>query len=121
MQTWIKWTKGLTRKREVLLLAQRMAIPPPHAAALCMLVWEWADDNTADGCLRGFTPGMISAAVGAPGIAEAMADPAVGWLLDTGDACIFANFDRHNGQCAKKRDLAARRKTRERDHRGAAA
>ncbi len=121
MQTWIKWTKGLTRKREVLLIAQRLGVPPTLAAALCMLVWEWADDNTADGCLRGFAPAMISAAVGAPGIAEAMADADVGWLLDTGDACIFANYERHNGQSAKKRDLAARRKRRERDPAGEAA
>lgn len=108
-EPWIKWTKGLTRKREVLLVAERLRIPPPQAAALCMQVWEWADDNTTDGYLRGMTPRMISAAVGIPGIAEALAAPEIGWLHTIPDGVVIPNFDRHNGKTAKQRALSARR------------
>lgn len=108
-EPWIKWTKGLTRKREVLLVAERLRVVPAHAAALCMLVWEWADDNTTDGYLRGMTPRMISTAIGIPGIAEVLAAQEVGWLHTVPDGIVIPNFDRHNGKTAKQRALAARR------------
>lgn len=116
-EPWIKWTKGLTRKREILLVAERLRVPPAHAAALCMQVWEWADDNTADGYLRGMTPRMISAAVGIPNIAETLALPEVGWLHPIPDGVVIPNFDRHNGKTAKQRALTARRVEAHRDRR----
>ena len=105
---WIEWEKGLPCKPEMFRIARAMKVHPLHAAGACMLVWGWADDNTIDGNVLGICPGDLSDATGVPGIAEAMVD--VGWLIDTGDGITFPNWERHNGEPAKRRALDAMRK-----------
>lgn len=104
---WIEWEKGLVRKPEVLRIARTLQCTPQHAAACCMLVWEWAEDVTENGMIPGVTAADVSFAAGVPGIGEAMA--AAGWLMDTGDAVVLPNWERHNGEPAKRRALNALR------------
>ena len=105
---WIEWEKGLVRKPEVFQIARALHCTPQHAAACCMQVWEWAEDVTETGVIPGLTPADVSVAAGVAGIGEAMA--AAGWLEDTGDAVAIPNWDRHNGEPAKRRALDALRK-----------
>ena len=104
---WIKWEKGLVRKAEVIRIARALKATPQHAAACCMQVWEWAEEQTADGCIRGIDIADVSLAVGVPGIGEAMA--AADWLRTSGDGIVLPHWDRHNTQPAKARALNALR------------
>ena len=104
---WIEWEKGLVRKPEVLRIARAMGCTPQHAAACCMMVWEWAEDVTENGLIEGLTPADVSFAAGVDGNGEAMI--AAGWLIETGDAVALPNWERHNGWPAKRRALNALR------------
>ena len=104
---WIEWEKGLVRKPEVLRIARLMQCTPQHAAACCMMVWEWAEDVTENGIIPGVTAADVSFAAGVEGIGEAMV--AAGWLLETEDSVVLPNWDRHNGAPAKRRALNALR------------
>jgi len=105
---WIEWEKGLVRKPEVLRIARTMQCTPQHAAACCMMVWEWAEDVTENGVIPGVTAAEVSFAAGVAGIGEAMV--AAGWLLESGDSIVLPNWDRHNGEPSKRRAVDALRK-----------
>lgn len=104
---WIHWEKGLVKKPEVIRIARALKCTPQHAAACCMQVWEWIEDNTTTGIIDGLAPADVSVVVGIQGIAEAMED--VGWMLREDNGIVIPNFDRHNGEPAKRRAEKARR------------
>jgi len=110
---WIKWTKGLTRKREVVAIASRLEISRREVASTLMEVWEWADDNTVDCHVPSVTKAFLDELTGVTGIADAMENER--WLLETDSGISFPNFERHNGQTAKERALASNRQKRRRD------
>jgi hypothetical protein len=72
-----------------------------------MQVWEWAEEQTTDGVIRGIDFPDVSMAVGVPGIGEAMA--AAGWLRTSSDGIVLPHWDRHNAQPSKARALNALR------------
>lgn len=122
---WIKWTKGLTRKPEVVQIAIKLGRSRQEVAGLLMEVWEWADENVVlnlsgsdpDKCpgvvpFTGATESLIVAVTGAAGLAEAMQK--AGWLTVSGEKLTFPNFGRHNGKTAKSRALDSSRKARDR-------
>lgn len=109
MAGWIAWQKGLARKAKVFQIAKRLKVTRREAACMCMEVWEWADENTVDGTADGMTPAELSEAVAIPGIAEAMALKEIGWLLVDHRGVIFPDFDRWNGETAKRRLQTAKR------------
>ena len=104
---WIPWEIGLTRKREVMMIARTMGVSRREAAAACMEVWEWASDQSVDGLIVGMEKDDVSEAVGIPGIAEAM--DAVGWLVNGNGNVQFPNWDRFNSRSARARYLNAAR------------
>ena len=89
-------------------MARSMGLSPLYVAACCMLVWAWAEDVTENGLIEGVTAADVSFAAGIEGIAEAMVE--AGWLIETGDAVALPNWDRHNGEPAKRRAVDAMRK-----------
>lgn len=120
---WIKWTKGLTRKPEVIQVAHRLKISRHAAAGLLMEVWEWADDNVLiDETVSGFDPDncpgivrlgdqpeqLFDATFDVAGLADALT--AVGWIAIRSGSLTFPNFARHNGKSAKARALDSARK-----------
>jgi len=113
---WIKWSKGLTQKREVVALANKLRISRREMAAVLMEVWSWADGETVDGHAPSVTKAFLDELTGVTGLGAAMAHADVGWLLEDDTGIIFPNFDRHNGSTAKHRLLAAERKRRERQN-----
>jgi len=105
---WIKWERGLVRKAEVIRIARALNSTPQHAAACCMQVWEWGEDQTTDGTIRGLAIEDVDMAVGVPGIGEAMLDAE--WLRVSDVGIVFPHWDRHNAEPAKARALDALRK-----------
>jgi phage terminase small subunit len=101
----------LTQRGEVLRIASQLGIDPKMAAACCMLLWEWADDETEDGGTNVPLLSLICHAdrvTGVPGFGQAFAD--VGWLVENGKGAMFTNWDRHNSETAKTRMKEAVRK-----------
>lgn len=107
---WIKWTVGLAQKREVLAMAKHLGLERRLIAGALMELWEWCDSNTEDGTIAGLGPEIIDNIVQIKGFGEAMG--IVGWLLTDDSGLIIPNFERHNGNSAKRRALDAERKRR---------
>ncbi|NBW15840.1 MAG: hypothetical protein EBR82_48420 [Caulobacteraceae bacterium] len=108
MAQWIKWNKGLTRRTEVLQIGRAVKKDRRLVAVACMEFWEWADDETVDGNLTGCTPEFVDDLVGIRGFAVAYA--AAGWAEIHEDRIKLLNWERHNGESAKRRALDARSK-----------
>lgn len=114
---WIKWTKGLHRKKEVLGIAARLGISPAHAAGLCEIFWEWCDDNISQAAidengnahvtLGTLHHSFIDSVTGNAGMAKAMQDE--GWIRLEDGVMVVPNYTRHNGQTSKDRALTAER------------
>lgn len=109
---WIKWEKGLARKREVMSVAHKLSVDRRVIAAACMEVWEWADGETDDGHVEGVPMGVIDDVAGLTGFADALVG--VGWLRVTEGGLSFPKFDRHNGETAKRRLSNSRRQAKSR-------
>ncbi len=105
---WIKWVKGLVRRREVIAVASKLSMDCRIVASSCMLLWEWADDNTTDGHVGDIGRGDIDAIAGLHGFADALVS--VGWLRVTAKGITIVNFESHNGESAKARALNNKRK-----------
>ncbi len=123
---WIKWIKGLTNRREVVILSSKLGRDRHEIAGRLMVLWEWCDDNTkdedADESLNvslnlGDKPfDFLDALLGLPGMAEAMASTEVRWLeVRSGGRIVFPKLARHNGTSAKTRAYEALKKSRQRE------
>lgn len=112
---WIKWVKGLSRRREVIVLARKLNMSRREAACACMEMWEWADDETANGHVHGATRDDIDLMLGITGFAVALEAPEVGWLKVNSSGISFPRYDRHNGESAKTRATESSKKRRQRD------
>lgn len=109
---WIKWMKGLTRRREVLAVAQALQMDVRVVACACMEFWEWADDETTNGFIAGLTTDSIDSLLGISGFGSAL--HAVGWLEIRNGGILLPRWERHNNQSAKARALSNGRQSRKR-------
>lgn len=115
---WIKWTKGLAKRPEVLHMATLMGRSRHEVAGLLCEFWEWADDNVLPADESAICPGFVRIAsvseslvdtlAGAVGFASAMST--VGWIIIRPGSLEFPKFGRHNGKSGKRRALDAERK-----------
>jgi len=67
----------------------------------CQRTWSLGNVYSTDGRLGLYDAETLDAAVGIPGWSETMA--AVGWLLIEADAVVIPDFEKFNGQGAKRR------------------
>src|SRR5678815_4356458 len=104
---WMKWVKGLERRGEVMRIARATKLSHWDAAARCMGVWAWTDDESTDGTIAGVDLSMIDDVVGKRGFGQAMKD--AGWVIEN-NGLTFPNWDRHNSSTSKGRAQDARRK-----------
>lgn len=112
---WVKWVKGLSKRREVIVLARKLGVSRREAACACMEMWEWADDETTNGHIQGATGEDIDLQLGLPGFASALQSSEVGWLRVNSQGITFPRWDRHNGESAKRRANDAAKKRQQRD------
>lgn len=117
--SWIKMRVDLYSDLRVSRLASRWQRDIGHTrvrlcAAVGMLHRTWAlfDSQTEDGLLPGVDLDWLDDQLGEPGWGQAMVD--VGWLDVTPDGLSVPDFTVHNGESAKKRAQAAKRKRKSR-------
>jgi len=103
---WIKVRTSIHDQREVFVAARRLGLARDHVVGLCIRFWAWADGQTTDGAIDGIRPADIDAVVEHEGFAAALAE--AGWLVVNERGVVIPNFDRHNGESAKKRAMDAR-------------
>ena len=106
---WMKVEKNTPDKPEVFAIADSLCIDPDAVFGKCFRVWGWFDSNTTNGKANGVcvSKNLIDRLVSVHGFADAMLS--VGWLVEDGTGVAASNFERHNGETAKKRALTAKR------------
>jgi hypothetical protein len=107
---WIKVQICTPDKPEVHQLAESLGIDPDAVVGKLLRIWVWADQQTIDGNARSVTKSLLDRVTSVTGFADAMLN--VGWLTKTEAGFAFPNFDRHNGQTAKKRSLNSARQAK---------
>jgi len=121
---WIKIEHWTPDKPEVFRIAELLTIDPDAVSGKLLRIWIWADQQTIDGNAAvtqmyakcnagGVTKKLIDRLASVTGFADAMV--AVGWLEEVAGGVVFVNFDRHNGETAKKRAQTAKRVKKSRD------
>jgi len=115
---WLKWVKGLHKRREVVAMAGRLGISRREVACMCMEWWEWCDENATfddagHGHAANVTKAFVDEHVSHPGFVDALSE--MGWLVETDRGLNMPNLGRHVGQSAKERALAQRRQERRRE------
>lgn len=109
---WIKVEHLLPDKPEVHAIANELGIDPDAVVGKLVRVWIWADQQLRDGCAPSVTLALLDRLTSAAGFGAAM--QSAGWLVVSRKGIAFPNFERHNGQTAKNRGLAAIRMLRSR-------
>lgn len=105
---WIKMRVDLAEDPAVIAMATKLSIDEFCIVGRLHKLWSWADKHCADGHAKGVTNVWINKYVCHTDFAECLQQ--VGWLAVTDDGVSFPQFDRHNGESAKKRIEAAERK-----------
>ena len=109
---WIKIEDTTPDKPEVWAMAERLGIDADAVVGKLVRIWIWADQQTVNGNARSVTKALLDRCAGVTGFADAMME--AGWLVAADGGVSFVNFDRHNGETAKKRAQTARRVQRHR-------
>lgn len=113
---WLKMEVCLPDKPEVLVLSRALGIEPDAVIGKCFRVWRWFDQHTKDGHAPGVTTVTLLSVIGHGNGNDRFLEELqkVGWLLVDSAGITLPNFDRHNGETAKARGLAAKRKAKQR-------
>jgi len=108
MANWIKIETHTPDKTEIRHIARLCGCSRADAFLAFFRVFVWLDEETEDGHVDFFTPDDADEIGGLKGLGEALQE--VRWLMFGPTGAIVANWDRHNGQSAKRRAQEAERK-----------
>lgn len=110
---WIKMRTALAHDPAVIAMALDLDKGEFEIVGMLHHIWSWADSQSQDGHIKRVTPKWIDRFVHCEGFAKSM--EMANWLTINEDGIEFPNFDRHNGDSAKKRaeDTERKRKNRE--------
>lgn len=113
---WLKVETSLPDKPEVIRIGRMLALSPEAVCGWLLRFWTWVDTNSVDGCVDGVVDSDVDMVVALPGFASALVS--VKWLEFDAKTkkMVLPNFDRHNGESAKKRALKTERQARWRAH-----
>ena len=114
---WIKVENATPNKPEILRIARILNISKDEAFGKAMRFWMWIDANSVDGVVDGVVSTDVDAVVECIGFADTLI--IVHWLEidESNEQVIIPNFDRHNGETAKRRALKNKRQTKWRQKR----
>lgn len=101
MADWIKMRTNLSTDPDVIAIAEATQLDEDTVVGKLHRIWSWADAHTCDGRCSGINARWIDKYVQVQNFAKAMSDRQ--WLVIGEAEVIFANFDRHNGETAKRR------------------
>ena len=110
MAKWIKIETHTPDKAEIRHMARLCGCTKAEAFLAFFRVFVWLDEQTEDGHVDYFTSADADEIAGLPGFGDALQE--VRWLTFGPTGAVVANWDRHNGQSAKRRCLDAERKRR---------
>lgn len=110
MAKWIKIETHTPDKPEIRQLARLCQCSKAEAFLAFFRVFVWLDEQTDDGHVEFFTMQDADEIGGLCGFGEALQE--VRWLTFGPTGAVVSNWDRHNGQSAKRRCLDAERKRR---------
>ena len=116
MANWIKIETHTPDKTEIRHIARLCGCSRADAFLAFFRVFVWLDEETEDGHVDFFTPDDADEIGGLKGLGEALQE--VRWLMFGPTGAVVANWDRHNGQSAKRRAQEAERKQAVRIGRG---
>lgn len=109
---WIKVQISTPDKAEVWAMAERLDLDPDAVVGKLIRVWSWFDEHTEEGHAPSVTKKLLDRLVGVTGFCDSLHSE--GWMTETDGMVSVPNFDRHNGQSAKKRALSNERKRKSR-------
>jgi hypothetical protein len=104
---WIKCEHTTPDKPEVVKLASLLGVDQDLVVGKLVRLWIWADQQSLDGNALSVTDSFIDRITFLSGFAIALRK--VGWLEGRDGRFSIPNFDRHNGQSAKKRAQTSKR------------
>jgi hypothetical protein len=105
---WLKMEINTPEKPEVLAITVALGWDDPDlTVGKLFKVWRWFDQHTINGNAKSVSAALLDRLIGVTGLTQAMVN--VGWLIVTDDGVSLPNFDRHNGETAKKRALTGKR------------
>lgn len=107
MAKWIKVETHTPDKAELRQIARRCQCSKAEAFLAFFRLFVWLDEQTEDGQVEFFTAADADEIAGLSGFGEALQE--VRWLTFDSTGARVANWERHNGESAKKRCLAAER------------
>lgn len=104
---WIKIESVTPDKPEVVAMAATLGIDQDAVFGKLIRIWIWADQQSLNGHALSVTETFIDRLVCHAGFASVMRKH--GWLEGENGSISLPNFERHNGETAKARALAAKR------------
>lgn len=104
---WIKMRTALANDPAVIAIALDLDKSEFEVVGMLHHLWSWADSQSQDGHIKRVTEKWIDRYVHHAGFAKSMV--CAGWLVIEDAGITFPNFERHNGESAKKRAEAAER------------
>lgn len=108
---WIKVEKCTPDKPEIGFISRACDVTPEQAFAAFFRLWAYLDEQTADGEVKFLSPEDCDRIGKLPGLGNALSsDLGCGWVTFHQAGASIVNWDRHNGNNAKKRALSNRRK-----------
>jgi hypothetical protein len=109
---WIKVEAATADKPEVLRIARILKLDHDTVFGKLVRLWSWIDTNSVDGVVDGVVDADLDCICRCAGFTSACV--AVGWLQYDASAerVSLPNFDRHNGETAKQRDMKNRRQAK---------
>jgi hypothetical protein len=114
MARWLKVAVDTPYKTAIRNAARDCGVSRGDAFLAFFELYSWLDEQTEDGRLA-TDPAELNRWAGIRGFAESLSRS--GWLTFRGDICEISNWGEHNGQCAKRRALEAKRQNAIREER----
>ena len=108
MAKWIKIETHTPDKAEMRHIARICCCSKAEAFLAFFRVFVWLDEQTEDGHVAYFTAADADEIGGLKSFGDALQE--VHWIIFGPTGAVVANWDRHNGQSAKRRCLDAERK-----------
>jgi hypothetical protein len=107
---WIKVEMETPDKPEIGFIARTCRVTTAEAFEAWFRLWCWFDRQTENGEVQFFTSDDADRIARMPGIGNAIStDQGCGWVTFHARGATIVNWDRHNGNNAKKRALTNRR------------
>jgi len=108
MAKWIKIETHTPDKAEVRQIARLCHCTKAEAFLGIFRMFVWLDEQTEDGHVEFFTPEDADEIGGLIGLGSAL--ETVRWITFSVSGAVVSNWQRHNGQSAKRRCLDVERK-----------